>query len=96
MQREASGKPITWRTLPSPHLSLVVPAERSVKFEEVAVLMQLGGDDRVNVVIPPTNDMEDFVAVQFDAEEDWDLRDISPSHATDVQSSLPSDFSAIQ
>lgn len=40
--------------------------------------------------------MEDLLAVEIDAEDDWDLRDIVPSGAIDIRTSLHGDFSAIQ
>lgn len=58
--------------------------------------MQLEEDDRVEDVPPPTNDMQDLLAVDVDAKNEWDLWDISPCSGIDAKSSLRGNFLAIE
>lgn len=95
-KRDASGNLITRRTLPSHEIPWVTSAERLVSFDEAATLMQLEGINLVNDLPPPSNDMRDPLAVDVNAEDDWDFQDIPASGAIDVQFSLPGNFSAIQ
>lgn len=39
----------------------------------MAAWMVLEGDNRFDDVPPPTNDMEDLLAMTVDAEDDWDI-----------------------
>lgn len=65
-------------------------------FEEAATLMGLERYDPVYNVPAPSNEMEDTLAVYFNAEDEWFLRNIPPSCAIDVRTSLRCDFSAMQ
>lgn len=62
---------------------------------KAAVLMQYEEDDRVDHVPPPTSNMEDRLAVDVSVEDDTDPRDVQPSSAMDVRSSLRGNVSVI-
>lgn len=58
--------------------------------------MRLKGDHRVYDLPPPTNNMEDPLAVDVEEEDELDLWDMLPYGAIDFRSILLGDFSAIQ
>lgn len=58
-----------------------VPTKRHVTLDEAVALMQLEEKACADDVHPPTNDMEDELAVRVDEEDAWDLGYILPSVA---------------
>lgn len=91
----ASRSLITRRALPSHEISLVVLREFFVTLDEATPQSRLERDDHVDGVPPPINCMEDLLAVDFGAEDEWELWDIPLCGAIDVPSSLLGDVSAI-
>lgn len=83
-KRSARGNLNTGCTLSSPEVSWVVPGKRGVTLDEAETLMGLGKDDRVDGVLPPSYEMEDPLAVDVNAEDNWDLLAIPPSRVIDV------------
>lgn len=93
---DAGGNLITGRTLPLREVFWVVPGEHRATFDKATAPMRFEGNDRVEDVPPPSNGIEDRLAMEVNLEDDWDLWDIWPSGSTDFQSSLPGNFSLIQ
>lgn len=93
---DACDNLIAGRTLPSHIVSCVIFEEPRVTLDEAAALRRLERDDSFDEVPPPTNDIEDLLAVNVDVEEYLDLWDSLPFGPIHVWLILPGDFSEMQ
>lgn len=94
-KRDACGNLFTGYSLTSLDVSWVVLAEGADTFDEEATLLLLDGENPVHDVPLPSNNSDDLLAVEVNAEDDWALWEIPPPGAIDIRSSLSGDSSAI-
>lgn len=92
----ANDNVINGCALTSREISGAFTAERDVTFDEAKSLMQVEGDERDDDMTPPNNSVQDHLAVDDDAEDDWDLQNILTFGAIDVQSIMHGDLLTIQ
>lgn len=84
------------RVLPSRKLSWISPAERLVAFDQMYAVMPMEEAERADEEPPPDNIIEYLLAIDADADDDWDLLDVLTSGAIYVWFSLGSAFWIIQ
>lgn len=91
---DPNGRLTTACTLHSCEESWVAPTELCVTLDEPATLLYFEGNDRFDDVPLPNTEMEDPLAVDVNAKNDWDLWDILHSGEIDVWSRFVLQFFA--